>query len=191
MAPASRTVVATASARARSRRVDCSSSASEISAGDSLSMLGKLECYNAVVATVGNEWATCGPTWAPASVQVASGISPMDGTGKPRMFRSVVSVWRWIALLLIAWAAPPLIARTARAVSWRDRRKRECQHLQTRVQELLQEEFPEATVDSPTTPFSWFTDPELAAALVTPTVFAYVIPEGPVRKKDLEYVARY
>jgi hypothetical protein len=115
----------------------------------------------------------------------------MDGTGKPRMFRSVVSVWRWIALLLIAWAAPPLIARTARAVSWRDRRKRECQHLQTRVQELLQEEFPEATVDSPTTPFSWFTDPELAAALVTPTVFAYVIPEGPVRKKDLEYVARY
>jgi hypothetical protein len=102
-----------------------------------------------------------------------------------------VSVWRWIALLLIAWAAPPLIAGTARALSWRNKRRRECPHLQTRVQELLREEFPEVTVDSPTTPFSWFTEPELAAALVTPTVFAYVVPDGQVRKKVLEYVARY
>jgi hypothetical protein len=102
-----------------------------------------------------------------------------------------VSVWRWIALLLIAWAAPPIIARTARALSWREKRKKECPHLQTRVQELLQAEFPEVTVDRPITPFSWFTEPELAGALVTPTVFAYVVPQGPVKKKDLDYVARY
>jgi hypothetical protein len=102
-----------------------------------------------------------------------------------------MSVWRWIALLVIVWAAPPLIARTARAISWREKRKRECPHLQTRAQELLRAEFPEVTVDRPITPFSWFTEPELAAALVTPTIFAYVVPEGPVRKKELEYVARY
>src|SRR6185369_15638375 len=60
-----------------------------------------------------------------------------------------------------------------------------------RVQELLQGEFPEVTVDRPITPFSWFTEPELAAALVTPTIFAYVVPAGPVRRKELEYVARY
>jgi hypothetical protein len=102
-----------------------------------------------------------------------------------------VTVWRWVALLLIAWAAPPLIARTARALSWREKRKKACPHLRTRVQEMLQAEFPEVTVDRPVTPFSWFTDPELSAALVTPTVFAYVVPEGEVRKKDLESVARY
>jgi len=102
-----------------------------------------------------------------------------------------VSVWRWIALLLIAWAAPPLIARTARALSFRQKRRNECPHLQARVQELLQEEFPDTTVDSPATPFSWFTDPELAAALVTPTVFAYVVPSDRVHKQDLESVARY
>jgi len=102
-----------------------------------------------------------------------------------------VSVWRWIAVVLIAWAAPPLIAYMARAISFREKRKKECRHLQGRVEELLQEEFPEGPVESPTTPFSWFTDPELSAALVASNVFAYVIPEGPVRKKDLEYVARY
>jgi hypothetical protein len=102
-----------------------------------------------------------------------------------------VSVWRWIALVLIAWAAPPIIAHMARAISFREKRKKECQHLQGRVLDMLRQEFPEQTVDSPTTPFSWFTDPELASALVTSNVFAYVVPEGPVRKRDLEYVARY
>jgi hypothetical protein len=104
-----------------------------------------------------------------------------------------VSVWRWIAVVLVVWAAPPIIARAARAIALRERRKRECQHLLSRVQAMLQAEFPDEieTVDSPTTPFSWFTDPELSNALVAPGVFAYVIPEGKVRKKDLEYVARY
>lgn len=102
-----------------------------------------------------------------------------------------MSVWRWIAVVLIAWAAPPVIAHLARAISFREKRKKECPHLQGRVQELLREEFPQEPVDSPTTPFSWFTDPELSSALVTSNVFAYVIPDGPVRKKDLEYVARY
>jgi hypothetical protein len=94
-------------------------------------------------------------------------------------------------LVLIAWAAPPIIAHMARAISFREKRKKECRHLQERVAALLREEFPDEAVESPTTPFSWFTDPELAAAVVTSNVFAYVIPEGPVRKRDLEYVARY
>jgi hypothetical protein len=102
-----------------------------------------------------------------------------------------VSIWRWIAVVLVAWAAPPIIARTARAISLREKRKKECQHLFGRVKALLDDEFPQGPVESPATPFSWFTDPELGAALITPTVFAYVIPEGKVRKKDLEYVARY
>jgi hypothetical protein len=103
----------------------------------------------------------------------------------------VVSIWRWIALVLMAWAAPPLIARTARAISMREKRKKECPHLLERVRGLLREEDPEASVESPITPFSWFTEPELSSALVTPTVFAFVVPEGKVRRKDLEYVARY
>jgi hypothetical protein len=45
--------VDTASARARSRLIDCSSSASEISAGEV--MTGEAECYNAGAATVGDE----------------------------------------------------------------------------------------------------------------------------------------
>jgi hypothetical protein len=102
-----------------------------------------------------------------------------------------VSIWRWIALVLVAWASPPIIARTARAISLREKRKKECQHLLERVRQLLREETPEVSVESPITPFSWFTEPELSSALVTPTVFAYVVPEGKVRKKDVEYVARY
>jgi hypothetical protein len=109
----------------------------------------------------------------------------------PSWIFEAVSVWRWIAVVLIAWAAPPLIAYLARAVSFREKRKKECRHLQGKVQGLLADEFPDETVDSPTTPFSWFTDPELSNALVASNVFAYVIPEGPVRKKDLEYVVRY
>jgi hypothetical protein len=101
-----------------------------------------------------------------------------------------VSVWRWIALLLIAWAAPPIIARTARAISLREKRKKECPHLIGRVRALLHAEFPGIPVVSPSKPFSWFTEPELGSALMTPTVFAYVI-AGKVGKKDLEYVARY
>jgi hypothetical protein len=102
-----------------------------------------------------------------------------------------MSVWRWIAVVLLAWAAPPLIAHLARAISFRQKRRNECPHLQERVEGLLRAEFPDERVDSPITPFSWFTDPELSSALVASNVFAYVIPEGPVRKKDLEYVARY
>jgi hypothetical protein len=102
-----------------------------------------------------------------------------------------VSVWRWIALVLIAWAAPPIIARTARAISMRERRKKECPHLVGRVQELLRAEFPDQPVDSPSTPFSWFTEPELSSALMAANLFAYVLPGDKIRRKDLEYVVRY
>src|SRR5947207_3426079 len=102
-----------------------------------------------------------------------------------------MSIWRWIAVVLVAWAAPPIIARTARAISWREKRKKECPHLLGRVGALLRAEFPDAPVESAATPFSWFTEPELEMALVTPTVFALVVPAGQPRKKDLEYVARY
>jgi hypothetical protein len=103
----------------------------------------------------------------------------------------VVSVWRWIALLLVAWAAPPLIARSARAISLREKRKKECPHLFGRVRELLHAEFPGIPVDSPSRPFSWFTEPELASALMTPSVFSLVVPGAKLSQKEIEYVARY
>jgi hypothetical protein len=102
-----------------------------------------------------------------------------------------MSVWRMIALVLVAFAAPPLIARLARAVSMNERRKRECRHLIQRVRALLEEEFPDSPVLPPRGFLWWLSEPELAFALATPTTFALIIPSGPIRTRDVEYVAGY
>jgi hypothetical protein len=102
-----------------------------------------------------------------------------------------MSVWRLIALGLVAFAIPPLIARLARAVSINERRKRECPHLLERVRALLHEEFPDSPVLAPRGFLWWLSEPELAFALATPTTFALVVPDGQVRPRDVEYVAGY
>jgi hypothetical protein len=102
-----------------------------------------------------------------------------------------MSVWRWIALVLVAWAAPPLVARIARAINIRRRRRKECQHIIERVRALLHEEFPDEPVVAPRGFLWWFNEPELAYALATPHTFALVVPSGNVRTKDVEYVAGY
>jgi hypothetical protein len=102
-----------------------------------------------------------------------------------------MSVWRWIGLVLLLWAVPPLIARAARAISVNERRKRECRFLLDRVRALLAEEFPDTPVGRPGGLLSWFNEPELAFALATPGVFALVIPRGAVTNRDLQYVTSY
>ena len=101
-----------------------------------------------------------------------------------------MSVWRWIALVLVVWAAPPLIARLVRAVSMNARRKR-CPHLVERVRRLMEEELTDGPVLAPRSFMWWFNEPELAFALATPSTFALVIPSGHVRTKDVEYVVSY
>lgn len=100
-------------------------------------------------------------------------------------------MWRWIALVLVAWAAPPLIARAARAVSLNLRRKRECQHLIQRVRTLLQEEFPDGPVLQPRGFLWWFSEPELWFALATPGTFALVVTNGQIKPRDVDYVVGY
>jgi hypothetical protein len=99
-----------------------------------------------------------------------------------------MSAWRWIGLILLLWAVPPLIARAARAISANERRKKECRFLLDRVRALLEEEFPETPVGRPGGFWSWFNEPELAFALAAPGFFALVIPRGPVTNRDLQYV---
>jgi hypothetical protein len=99
-----------------------------------------------------------------------------------------MSVWRWIGLVLLLWAVPPLIARAARAISVNERRKKECRFLLDRVRALLAEEFPDTPVGRPGGLLSWFNEPELAFALAAPGVFALVIPRGAVTNRDLQYV---
>src|SRR4051794_10580064 len=102
-----------------------------------------------------------------------------------------MSVWRMIALVLVAFAVPPLIARLARAVSINERRKKECRHLLERVRALLTEEFPDSPVLAPRGFLWWLSEPELAFALATPNTFALVVPNGNIKPRDVEYVAGY
>jgi hypothetical protein len=102
-----------------------------------------------------------------------------------------MSLWRMIALCLVAFAVPPLVARLARAVSQNERRKRECRHLIERVRALLEEEFPDGPVLAPRGFLWWLSEPELHFALATPTTFALVVPDGQVRQRDVEYVVGY
>lgn len=102
-----------------------------------------------------------------------------------------VSVWRWIILVLLALVAPPLIARTAHAIALRERRKRECRHLMGHVHGLLRQELPGVPVESPSTPFTWFTEPELDSGLSAPNLFAYVLPDGQPSRQELDAIARY
>jgi hypothetical protein len=102
-----------------------------------------------------------------------------------------MSVWRWIALGLVVFAAPPLVARIVRAINIQRRRRRECQHIVERVRVLLHEEFPDEPVLSPRSFMWWFNEPEMAFVLATPHTFALVVPNGNVRTKDVEYVAGY
>jgi hypothetical protein len=106
------------------------------------------------------------------------------------IFREM-SVWRLIALVLVAFAVPPLIVRLARAISINERRKRECSHLLERVRALLKEEFPDSPVAAPRGFLWWLSEPELAFALATPATFALVVPNGRIKPKDVEYVAGY
>jgi hypothetical protein len=102
-----------------------------------------------------------------------------------------MSVWRLVALILVAFAAPPLIARVARAVSINERRKRECRQLLERVRVLLQEEFPESPVVAPRGFLWWLSEPELTFALATPSTFALVVPNGQIKRKEVDYVVGY
>ena len=102
-----------------------------------------------------------------------------------------MSVWRLIALVLVAFAVPPLIARIARAVSINERRKKVCPHLLERVRALLAEEFPDSPVLAPRGFLWWLSEPELAFALATPHTFALVVPNGHIKPRDVEYVAGY
>jgi hypothetical protein len=102
-----------------------------------------------------------------------------------------MSVWRWIALVLVVWAAPPLIARLVRAFSIGRRQRNACPHLIHRVRVLLQEEFPDGPVLAPRGFLWWLNEPELAFALATPRTFAFVVPKGVVKPKHVEYVVRY
>ena len=104
---------------------------------------------------------------------------------------AAMSVWRWIALGLVAWAVPPLVARLVRAVSLHLRRKRQCPHLLERVRTLMNEELPDGPALAPRGFLWWLSEPELAFALATPSTFALVVPNGHVRPKDVEYVVGY
>jgi hypothetical protein len=102
-----------------------------------------------------------------------------------------MSVWRLIALVLVAFAVPPLLARLARAFAINERRKRDCQDILARVRALLDEELPDGPVVAPRFVLWWLSEPELMFALATPTTFAIVVPSGPIRPKDVEYVVGY
>src|SRR3954469_4511860 len=102
-----------------------------------------------------------------------------------------MSAWRWIGLVLLLWAVPPLIARLARAISYNERRKKECRHLLERVGKLLEEEFPDTPIGRPGGLLSWFYEPELSFALAAPGLFALVKPRGQVTDRDLDTVIAF